>query len=398
MENQENKTETIEKNDYYKKFSENLKNKRSVSLQNKLYSLIEGVKKDVFSTEETPDKVKEFLNDFESEFQTLWNEKDPELAGEAIERKISLILYDKFMAIYPIERDKNMSDLFEIYKFIQPCHLEISESLLKEGALEYANHHINKIVTYKTPRDKLVSIINCCKFISSMVSHGEDNEERPTGADDFLPCLIYAILKAKPRNSYADINFIRDFRCPDRLRGLEEYYYTAYESAIQFIEDLDVTKLKIDPEEFETLVSENRKTLGLAPQSLICTTNSAEELGKSERATVTGFDSKDETKRFNVELAEKDTSEETLRDVTRKLGQIKELTSFDAKKQKFYTVEPGKILVKEVDELLEDYKRICNQHYELSKKVEEINKVIEEKSEKAGKKNGRRLWGLFKFA
>ena len=42
-----------------------------------------------------------------------------------------------------------------------------------------------------------------------MISHSEENEEKPTGADDFLPCLIYTVLKAKPKNVVSDLQFIK---------------------------------------------------------------------------------------------------------------------------------------------------------------------------------------------
>ena len=50
----------------------------------------------------------------------------------------------------------------------------------------------------------------------------------PTGADDFLPVLIYLVLKAKPTNPISNIEFIKKFRAPHRLVGLEDYYYTAF--------------------------------------------------------------------------------------------------------------------------------------------------------------------------
>jgi hypothetical protein len=41
-----------------------------------------------------------------------------------------------------------------------------------------------------------------------------------------------------------------------RIGGSDEYYLTAYESALEFIESLDHTKLKISADEFKKLCSE----------------------------------------------------------------------------------------------------------------------------------------------
>jgi hypothetical protein len=35
------------------------------------------------------------------------------------------------------------------------------------------------------------------------------NKEKATGADDFLPILIYTILKALPKNPFSNIQFIK---------------------------------------------------------------------------------------------------------------------------------------------------------------------------------------------
>ena len=52
----------------------------------------------------------------------------------------------------------------------------------------------------------------------------------PTGADDFLPVLIYLVLKTKPINPISNIEFIKKYRSPARLMGLEDYYFTALEN------------------------------------------------------------------------------------------------------------------------------------------------------------------------
>ena len=41
-------------------------------------------------------------------------------------------------------------------------------------------------------------------------------------------------------------NLIRDYRNPDRLKGIEEYYFTSYESALQFLEEINVNRIKIN--------------------------------------------------------------------------------------------------------------------------------------------------------
>lgn len=61
---------------------------------------------------------------------------------------------------------------------------------------QLAQKELQKINTYKAPRDKLVCILNCCRVINNLllnVSIG--SKDNPPGADDFLPVLIYVVIK-----------------------------------------------------------------------------------------------------------------------------------------------------------------------------------------------------------
>ena len=51
----------------------------------------------------------------------------------------------------------------------------------------------------KNAFDKLICIVNSCKFISVLI---KKENKKIFGADEFLPCLIYFILKSKIRNPY----------------------------------------------------------------------------------------------------------------------------------------------------------------------------------------------------
>ena len=76
------------------------------------------------------------------------------------------------------------------------------------------------------------------------------SKNKRTGADNFLPVMIFLVLSAKPSRPLSNLEFIRDFRSSRRLRGFEEYYFTSYESTLEFIDDIDASKLKINEEEF----------------------------------------------------------------------------------------------------------------------------------------------------
>ena len=44
-----------------------------------------------------------------------------------------------------------------------------------------------------------------------MIWQANRDNNTPTGADDFLPVLIYIVIKAKPKNPSSNLSFIRFF-------------------------------------------------------------------------------------------------------------------------------------------------------------------------------------------
>ena len=57
----------------------------------------------------------------------------------------------------------------------------------------------------KAPQDKLASVVRCSKKIFTVLQAGDCSV---ASADDFLPSLIYILLKANPPRIISNINFI----------------------------------------------------------------------------------------------------------------------------------------------------------------------------------------------
>lgn len=70
--------------------------------------------------------------------------------------------------------------------------------------LQLAQKELRKINTYKAPRDKLVCILNCCRIINNLlVNVSMASNDNPPGADDFLPVLIYVVIKVRQYDMFS---------------------------------------------------------------------------------------------------------------------------------------------------------------------------------------------------
>ncbi|MCJ8735130.1 hypothetical protein PDJAM_G00243270 [Pangasius djambal] len=110
---------------------------------------------------------------------------------------------------------------------------------LKEAPWPSAQAEIRTISAYKTPRDKVQCILRMCSTIMNLLSLA--NEDAVPGADDFVPVLVFVLIKANPPCLLSTIQYICNFYA-SQLSGEECYWWMQFTAAVEFIKTIDERK------------------------------------------------------------------------------------------------------------------------------------------------------------
>lgn len=223
-----------------------------------------------------------------------------------------------------------------------------------------------KIGEYKTPRDKLISLINGCKLISSMAAEVIRGKERKiAGADDILPLLIYCVAKAKPTAPWTNIQFMRSFRDPEKVKGFEEYCLTSYEICIGYLDELKWEKVKISPEEMLQRAQKNSRFQDSTRESI-------EEVFTLQSSL------------YALKVASQKKKNEYLIDVKKNLSEKVEIgKKMKNGSLKFFNKNMNTLFYTDVPMAFKEYQNVTKNYFELIEVVQSLidNFPIEETSQ-----------------
>ncbi|XP_068167537.1 LOW QUALITY PROTEIN: GTPase-activating protein and VPS9 domain-containing protein 1 [Antennarius striatus] len=166
-------------------------------------------------------------------------------AQMAIERSVMNRIFK--LAFYPnLDGDTLRDQLFHehiqrLSKVVTANHkaLQVPEVYLKEVPWPSAQAEIRSINAYKTPRDKVQCILRMCSTIMNLLSLASD--ESVPGADDFVPVLVFVLIRANPPCLLSTVQYITNFYA-SRLGGEESYWWMQFTAALEFIKTIDDRK------------------------------------------------------------------------------------------------------------------------------------------------------------
>ncbi|BAF13772.1 Os03g0842700 [Oryza sativa Japonica Group] len=178
-----------------------------------------------------------------------------------------------------VKSDMEISEKIGLLQhFVRPHHLDIPKLLHNEAAWLLAVKELQKINSFKSPREKLSCIMSCCQVINNLLLNvSMSNDRTLSGADDFLPILIYITIKANPPQLHSNLKFIQLFRRETRLISEVEYYLTNLISAKMFIMNVNGHSLSMEESVFQTHMESAR----LGNHISVASTNSSQGLGTS---------------------------------------------------------------------------------------------------------------------
>ncbi|KAL8612814.1 hypothetical protein ACOMHN_033484 [Nucella lapillus] len=197
--------------------------------------------------DEKTDQVENFLKEMYIDMMQddLWkaaNEFQLELGRAAIERLLMSRIYSH--AMFPnadgdILRDQlAQQHIRKLSTLLTVNHKDtkIPRIYHFEAPWPAAQHDISMINAYKTPKDKLKCVLRCSQTIMNLLSLA--NERSVPAADDFMPVLIFVLIKANPPCLLSTIQYVESFY-GNRLQGEEQYWWMQFSSAVEYIKTMN---------------------------------------------------------------------------------------------------------------------------------------------------------------
>ncbi|XP_058833339.1 rab5 GDP/GTP exchange factor [Topomyia yanbarensis] len=222
------------------------------------------------------------------------------------------------------EKDSQIQKRIRQLNWINAKHLLCSIDEVNSEVRDLVYTAITELVSmdsFHSPQEKLECIIRCCRNIFSLLKQSVGG---PASADEFLPALIFVVLKANPVRLHSNINYITRFSYATRLMSGEGgYYFTNLCCAISFVENLTSESLSMSAEEFNGLMA-GAKTGPSAWESALMACESLHLISENLK-TMKSLGARNDEILNNVALLDQDI-ENFNKEISRKVADVLERT------------------------------------------------------------------------
>ena len=142
-----------------------------------------------------------------------------------------------------------------LYNWVELRHLDLDMLVkVESNFITLASAELSKIDNYKSPRDKIVCILNSSKIIFGLIRQQETQES----ADSFVPLLIYVLIHSRFKRLYSNLQYIERFRNRDFLIGETSYYVSTMQIACNFIINITKDQLTVGDTEYEQKMRDSK--------------------------------------------------------------------------------------------------------------------------------------------
>lgn len=179
-----------------------------------------------------------------------------------IAEEIEIYIIKKiYRRVYPereITRDKKFYEETCKLAFVRPEHMDINKNYLNEAIWISAVNELSKIDSEKSPIGKLSCVINAVNIIINCIRFCTGKFDGGYSVEDFMPILNYIIIKSKPKRMISNFNFIDSLLDENKKKGVYGNMLTNLNFSLQYIQEIDHTKLNISKEDFDNEINKYR--------------------------------------------------------------------------------------------------------------------------------------------